>query len=119
MRVSWQTPWNVLLSVQWRYIGSVAVDANDGQANLQLINNATNGGAFDAFDAKLGAVSYLDLSAIWDISPHFSIRAGVNNVLDRDPPLVNSFVSQSGSPNTFPTYDLLGRVIFIGARARF
>ena len=119
VRLSWQTPWNILLSAQWRYIGSVSVDANDSQPTLQLINNASNGGAYDAFDAKLGSVSYLDLSGYWDVSPHFTIRAGVNNVLDRDPPLVNAFVSQSGSPNSFPTYDLLGRVIFIGARARF
>ena len=119
VRLSWQTPWNILLSAQWRYIGSVSVDANDSQPTLQLINNASNGGAYDAFDAKLGSVSYLDLSGYWDVSPHFTIRAGVNNVLDRDPPLVNAFVSQSGSPNSFPTYDLLGRVIFVGARARF
>ena len=119
LRVSWQTPWHILLSAQWRYIGSVSLDTNDAQPSLQLINNATNSGSFDAFDAKLGSRSYLDLSGLWDVSSHLTIRAGVNNVLDRDPPLVNSLVSQTGSPNTFPTYDLLGRVIFVGATARF
>jgi iron complex outermembrane recepter protein len=119
LRLSWQTPWNVLLSAQWRYIGSVALDTNDVQPSLQLINNLTNGGAYDAFDAKLGSRSYLDLSGYWEVSSHLTIRAGVNNVLDKDPPLVNSFVAQTGSPNAFPTYDLLGRVIFVGAKARF
>jgi outer membrane receptor protein involved in Fe transport len=119
LRVSWQTPWHILLSAQWRYIGSVALDTNDAQPSLQLINSATNGGAVDAFDAKLGSRSYLDLSGLWDVSSHLTIRAGVNNALDRDPPLVNSLVSQTGSPNSFPTYDLLGRVIFVGATARF
>ncbi len=119
MRLSWETPWKVLLSAQWRFIGSVSLDTNDSQPGFQLINNLTNGGSYDPFDAKLGSRSYLDLSANWDVSSHLAIRAGVNNVLDKDPPLVNSLVSQTGSPNSFPTYDLLGRVIFIGAQARF
>ena len=119
LRLSWQTPWNVLLSAQWRYIGSVSLDTNDAQPSLQLINNLTNGGAYDAFDARLGSRSYLDLSGYWEVSSHLTIRAGVNNVLDKDPPLVNSFVAQTGAPNSFPTYDLLGRVIFLGAKARF
>jgi outer membrane receptor protein involved in Fe transport len=119
LRLSWQTPWNVLLSAQWRYIGSVSLDTNDAQPSLQLINNLTNGGAYDAFDAKLGSRSYLDLSGYWEVSPHLTVRAGLNNVLDKDPPLVNSFVAQTGAPNSFPTYDLLGRVIFVGVKARF
>ncbi|HEY0339938.1 MAG TPA: TonB-dependent receptor, partial [Steroidobacteraceae bacterium] len=119
MRLSWQTPWKVMLSAQWRYIGSVALDSNDSQASLQLINTYTNGGVFDAFDAKLGSRSYVDLAAFWDVTNNITVRAGVNNVFDKDPPLVNSAVSQTGSPNTFPTYDLLGRVIFMGVRARF
>jgi outer membrane receptor protein involved in Fe transport len=119
LRLSWQTPWKILLSAQWRFIGSVSLDTNDSQPSLQLINSTTNGGSYDAFDAKLGSRSYLDLAGYWEISRHFTLRAGVNNVLDRDPPLVNSFVSQTGSPNSFPTYDLLGRVVFVGARALF
>ena len=119
LRVSWQTPWRVLLSAQWRFIGSVSVDANDAQPSLRLINDFTNGGSYDAFDAKLGSRSYLDTSAFWDVTRNITVRAGVNNVLDKDPPLVNSAVSQTGSPNSFPTYDLLGRVIFMGVRARF
>jgi iron complex outermembrane recepter protein len=108
-----------LLSAQWRFIGPVSVDANDAQSSLRLINDFTNGGSYDAFDAKLGSRSYLDTSAFWDVTRNITVRAGVNNVFDKDPPLVNSAVSQTGSPNSFPTYDLLGRVIFMGVRARF
>ena len=119
LRLTWSSPWGWLLSAQWRYIGSVSLDTNDSQSSLQLINRLTNGAHFDAFDARLGSRSYLDLSASWDVLPHLTVRAGVNNVLDKDPPLVNSAVSQTGSPNSFPTYDLLGRVIFVGVQARF
>ena len=119
LRVSWQTPWKVLFSAQWRYIGGVSLDTNNGQSSLQLINQLTNGGNYDAFDAKLPSRSYLDLTAFYDVLPNVTLRAGVNNVLDQDPPLVNSLISQTGSPNTYPTYDLLGRQIFFGVTAKF
>jgi iron complex outermembrane recepter protein len=43
----------------------------------------------------------------------------VNNILDQDPPLVSQPISGTGSPNTYPTYDLLGRQVFISATAKF
>ena len=119
LRVSWQTPIKLLVSVQWRFIGSVSLDTNDQQPALKEINKATNKSLFDAFDATLGRRSYIDLSAFWDVLPNVTIRGGISNLFDKDPPLVNSLVSQTGSPNTYPTYDLLGRVIFIGAQAKF
>ena len=46
-------------------------------------------------------------------------RLGVNNVLDQDPPLVNSRIVGTGLPNAYPTYDLLGRQMFMGVTANF
>ena len=39
--------------------------------------------------------------------------------LANDPPIVAAAYSQTGSPNTYPTYDLLGRKLFIGFTANF
>lgn len=36
-----------------------------------------------------------------------------------DPPIVNSLIAGAGLPNTYPTYDLLGRRMFFGVSARF
>jgi len=48
------------------------------------------------------------------------LRAGVNNLLDKDPPFLPGEVSgAAGGLNTFPTYDLLGREIFVALRAKF
>jgi outer membrane receptor protein involved in Fe transport len=49
----------------------------------------------------------------------FTVRAGITNILDQDPPLVRAALSQTGSPNTYSTYDLLGRHMFIGFTANF
>jgi iron complex outermembrane receptor protein len=47
------------------------------------------------------------------------IRAGANNVLDKDPPLVNTDIVANGAANTYSTYDLFGRQLFLAFTARF
>ena len=112
LRVSWVSPWGWLASVQWRYLGQVALDTNDP-------NPALNNGAYDGFDAHMPSVSYIDLSGIWDVGRALTLRAGVNNLLDKDPPIVSNVVTGTGQPNSFPTYDLLGRAIFANFTLKF
>ena len=112
LRASWDTPWNLLLSGQWRYIGEASLETNTSDATL-------SNGRHDTFDAKLKAVSYLDLSAIWTVREAVTIRAGINNVFDTDPQIISSLIAQTGAPNAYPTYDLLGRGMFIGLTAKF
>lgn len=64
--------------------------------------------------------SYLDLAAVWSATRNLQIRLGVNNVLDKGPPLTPSEASSSsGQINTFQVDDLLGREIFAAFRAMF
>ena len=46
---------------------------------------------------------------------------GVNNLLDKDPPIIASgILSAFGNGNTFPgVYDALGRTVFAGATVTF
>jgi outer membrane receptor protein involved in Fe transport len=113
LRVTWNTPWNVLASLQWRYIGPVDLDSN--QVSQPVLFN----GLFDSFEAHLPAFNYLDLSAEWRVNTILTVRGGINNILDQDPPIVTQGVSGIGTPNTYPTYDLLGRQLFLSATARF
>jgi len=110
-RMTWNTPWNVLASLQWRYIGSASLDTNSTQPGLS--------DGFDASNAKIPAINYLDLSTAWRINQTLTVRAGVQNILDQDPPIISSTITGSGSPNTYPTYDLLGRQLFVSATAKF
>jgi iron complex outermembrane recepter protein len=61
----------------------------------------------------------LDLSVIWNLTRHVQVRAGVNNVFDKDPPFVPAEVSGGLIANTLPPYDILGRYIFLGLGATF
>jgi iron complex outermembrane receptor protein len=111
-RLTWNTPWNILASLQWRYIGQVSLDTNTSQP---IITNHKH----NAFNATLPDESYLDLAAAWRVNSNVTIRGGINNILDQDPPLVSADISGTGTPNSYPTYDLLGREFFLSATLKY
>jgi iron complex outermembrane recepter protein len=115
LRTTWDMPWNVSASATWRYIGKVSQDNNTGDPTLRF---ATWGG-YDFFNASIPAFNYLDLQATWNVNSILQVRAGANNVLDKDPPLVNSFIAPGGQANTYDTYDLFGRQLFVAFTAKF
>lgn len=119
-RLSYQTPGNATVSLAWRFVGGSKVDINDGNP---VFSGAT-GGARDIADARIGAVSYFDLTASVPIADgDFVLRFGVRNIADRDPPIVDNFNlgvnADYGNGNTFPAlYDTLGRTVFLGLTAK-
>ena len=50
-----------------------------------------------------------------------NLSAGVNNLFDKDPPLIASdSLGTYGNNNTFPgTYDPLGRYVFVSGSVKF
>jgi iron complex outermembrane receptor protein len=116
LRVNWDTPWKVLLSAQWRFIGHSSFDNNSSQPFLYTQEE----GFFDPLITHIPNYSYLDLSTIWRPTRGVEVRAGINNVFDKDPPFLPQEISgAAGGLNTFPTYDVLGREIFLAFRAKF
>jgi len=117
LRLNWETPWKVLFSVQWRFIGSSGFDNNSDQPLLHY----TEEGQYDPLNARIGNYSYFDLSAIWNVYKGFELRAGVNNLLDKDPPFIPQYdvTGNSGPMNSYQTYDLLGRELFVAFKAKF
>jgi iron complex outermembrane receptor protein len=112
LRATWETPWNVEFSALWRFIGPVTLDTN---SNQPVISN----GSYDTFDARMPGMNYLDLFASWKVLGNVQVRAGVNNVFDKDPPIVSSNIAAAGAANSFPTYDQLGRQLFLAFTAKF
>lgn len=116
LRVSWELPRShVLLSAYWRFLGVVALDQNAKDPSLHY----NEFGEYDIFDAHLPRMSYLDLSAIWPVTRKIELRMGINNLFDKDPPIVSQDVNTGTSPNSFPTYDYLGREFFFGVKGHF
>ena len=129
LRVTWSTPWDVDLSLSWRHISAVDFDANDGkQPLLAYINRyltcATLSGDVtcdDILTSHIKAYNYIDLAGSWDIRPGIELRAGVNNVFDKAPPLLDGLVWGVGfNANTYPGYyDTLGRLIFVSGTIKY
>ena len=114
-RTTWETPWNVSASATWRFIGKVSQDNNSGDPALHF----ASWGGYDFFNSSIASYNYLDLQATWNVNSVLQVRAGANNVLDKDPPLVNSFIVSGGQANTYDIYDLFGRQLFIAFSAKF
>jgi outer membrane receptor protein involved in Fe transport len=113
--IAWNMPWNLMAGLTWRYISSVNVDSSSSNPLLT--------GAFNPPDLEIGSQSYFDLALQWAINKNFSVRGGINNLFDKDPPVVTQTIagpSVNGNGNTFPgVYDYLGRNIFLGITAKF
>jgi iron complex outermembrane recepter protein len=114
-RTTWDTPWQVSASLTWRYIGSVSQDNNSNDPTLHF---ATFGG-YDFVNATIPSYSYLDLEATWIVNKFLQLRAGANNILDKDPPLIDSAIVGGGAANTYSIYDMFGRQLFVAFTAKF
>ena len=88
----------------------------EGDSNQPTIGGNTTP---DPIAHTIPAVSYMDVAVAWQVHPKLTIRAGVNNILDRDPPLIENSIVGGANPNTYPTYDLLGRHLFLSLSAKF
>jgi outer membrane receptor protein involved in Fe transport len=108
MPVIWNTPWNdITARVSWRHFGGADLLGTGGNVEAE----------------RLGARDYFDVALRGTIMEGIEFRAGINNILDRQPPLSNQVGGAGGSfgtGNTFPgVYDALGRFMFVGTTFTF
>ncbi len=115
LRLDWDTPWKVLVSAQWRFIGATTFDNNSTDVTLA---NSEEGG-FDFINGRISNYSYLDLTAVYHATKGIELRAGVQNLFDKDPPIIPSGDPITQNLNIYPSYDLLGRQLFAGFKAKF
>lgn len=112
LRATWETPWNVDVSLTWRHIDSVLLDRSS--------SNPLITGNVNPVDRELAAQNYIDLAASWAVTKNFTLRGGINNLTDRDPPLSAQVGAGFGNGNTYPqVYDALGRRVFMSVTAKF
>jgi len=124
------------LNLRWRYFGSMDYVGDAGEdlftdkllcrndlGEPDFIRNAANTkwivnpkGQCTG-DGKLGAVNYIDLSASALVGEWGELTVGVNNVADKEPPLVG--VSLAGNANSPYGYDQAGRFFFASFTVKF
>ncbi|HEY1614861.1 MAG TPA: TonB-dependent receptor [Rhizomicrobium sp.] len=122
LRVTWTSQESWALSFGWRHLGPVWLDENRSNP---LLNGFCGGPCNDVPDARISSYDYFDVTADWTVREGVDLRAGINNLLARDPPVMDSNVmAVSGAPlgngNTYPgVYDSLGRNIFVSATIKY
>jgi len=117
MVVNWETTFDTVLSLGWRYIGPSTNDDASPDPDL------ADPGRIEAWEAsgasELHAYSYLDLSATYNFTNSIQLTAGVNNVLDIEPPLGPGLWDVDLGPGFYGTYDPWGRFIYASLRFDF
>jgi iron complex outermembrane recepter protein len=112
LRGTWETPWSVDLALTWRHFGKVNAEGTS--------TNPLLAGTVQAADQTLSERNYIDLALSWAVTKKITLRGGVNNVFDKDPPVSGVTSAVFGNGNTYPVvYDALGRRVFVNLTATF
>ncbi|MBV9620158.1 MAG: TonB-dependent receptor [Gammaproteobacteria bacterium] len=128
LNTTWSTPWDAMdLTLRWRYLGEADSEFTSG--NPQLAGKAL------PLTSHIPTYNYIDLSAAFAITKIVRLQLGVNNITDKDPPIIDSGGGGFGSNcpnlsgiggasscngNTWPgVYDALGRYIYGRITATF
>ena len=90
-------------TLRWRYLGSI--DYKDGTDQVVGENG-------------LSSESYLDLNGVIRFMDTHDVTFGVNNLLDKDPPLLGNTLSANGNTQV-GFYDALGRYFFADVTLRW
>ncbi len=111
-RTTWATPWDMDVSLTWRYYGGVLLDRTSSNPLLT--------GVVREVDRKFGAQNYIDLAASKTFAEKYTFGLGINNVTDKDPPVSAQVGAGFGNGNTYPqVYDSFGRYVFLNMSAKF
>ena len=65
-------------------------------------------------------MSYIDVSALWEVTDYATVRLGINNLFDEEPPFAYQGGTARENGNTYPgIYDPLGQYLFAGVTFQF
>ncbi|MDO6477585.1 TonB-dependent receptor [Alteromonas sp. 1_MG-2023] len=107
---------------EWRHTLTVSYTTGDFwslQAKWRYYGEVNYSGTTDTLLADgISAQSYLDLKGTFDVNDHVGVLIGVNNVLDKEPPLVGGSLSSNGNA-VAGFYDTLGRFLHASVTVRY
>jgi len=96
------------ISVNWRHLPRAR--------NVTRVTNPT------ATQTRTNAYDIFDLSGQFRVNKMFQLRAGIDNLFDRDPNIIGAIPGTTaavGEPDPAGTYDVLGRRFYVGVKADF
>ncbi len=120
---TWTTPIPGLsATLRWRYLAPTTIELLNASPLLQTVGNTKLFGPW----SHISSFSYIDLSTAYQVTKGVSVRLGVNNLMDKDPPVLAATTGPYSLPppffngNTYPqVYDTLGRFLFMNVTVDF
>jgi iron complex outermembrane receptor protein len=117
LRATWNTNFKTTFSLQWRYIAHNLIDDASPEpdlANAALIPQWKANGSYEN-----PAYNYLDLAASYKFRDGVDLTLGINNLLDKEPPLGSGSSDNDYGPGLYGTYDPLGRALYASFTFQF
>jgi len=116
-RFSWETNFNWVFTMGWRYIDSVLIDdasSNPAIGNPSLEELHKTNGVWEN-----PSFNYIDLAVSWNINRNIQWVLGCNNVFDEEPPLAPGISPNDYGPGMYGYYDPWGRYIHTSLQFTF
>jgi iron complex outermembrane recepter protein len=114
MRTTWEARKDFEISLNWRHIGRL--DSEQTSSNPHLAT-----GTVYPVDSHVPSYDYIDMDVGFDLGSHVNLRLGVNNLFDRQPPIIgfNANPLLVNGNMLAATYDTFGRYLFVGLTAKY
>lgn len=108
---------------KWKHVANFAFGWKPVDFNLRwrFIGATTQDSSTDILKSRIGAVSYFDATANFNVNEKFTLTLGVLNLADKQPTVIgDSSGATSVASGVFPTvYDVLGRSVFARITTNF
>jgi outer membrane receptor protein involved in Fe transport len=117
VRAAWNTNFNTTFTLGWRMLGPVTND--DFSDNPDLRNESTHLALTNAGSDKFPAYHWFDLHATYSFRDGLRLTGGVNNILDKEPPLGAGLSDIDYGPGYFGAYDYMGRSLYLNLQFEF
>ncbi|MBY6105349.1 TonB-dependent receptor [Ferrimonas balearica] len=106
----------------WRHTLSVSYDMGTwwkATVRWRYFDRLDYDGEKDVLAAEgIASQSYIDLVSGFTFGDNYSVRVGVNNIFDREPPMVGNTISENAN-TVAGYYDTLGRYLFANVSIKF
>ena len=118
LRVGYTLENGIGFSAAWRYFHKVKNELFDtGITTCPPAGNPA--GCINPAVARIKSQSYFDLSMTAKIADHYTFRIGAQNLLDKNPPVLDTNYTNNGSNTYAQVYDSLGRYIYAAIQLDF
>jgi iron complex outermembrane receptor protein len=117
VRASWNTKFNAVFTLNWRYMHKVL---NDDMSPDPDLGDPSNVELLRANDwTEIPSYNWFDLAATYKFTDKLRLTLGCNNIFDKEPPLGPDDQWIDYGPGYYGMYDYLGRGVFANLQFEF